>query len=362
MLCDVSTGVPRPLVPTSWRPAIFSAVHNLAHPGVRATRRLISGRFVWSKMATDVAQWCRDCQGCTHGKVHRHVHTPVHAFATPSRRFAHLHVDLVGPLPSSKEGYTHLFTIRDRTTRWPEAVLLKNTTATDCAAALTSGWIARFGVPDVITSDRGVQFTSAIWQILCKTLRIKHITTTAYHPQSNGLVERFHRQLKNALKSRACGVDWAEHLPWVMLGIRAAPKEDSAVSAAEMVYGSPLTLPGQLLTAEDMPADNTQQRVETAVEKFAAATRTYADAVQAVPGELAEVELVYVRQDAVKPPLTPSYSGPFKVIERSPKFFRLKIGDREEVVSADRLKPHTGTAATQPAVPPHRGRPPKKRR
>ena len=147
--------------------------------------------------------------------------------------------------------------------------------------------------------------------------------------------------MKNALKSRACGVDWAEHLPKVMLGIRAAPKEDSAVAAAEMVYGSPLTLPGQLLTAEDMPADNTQQRVETAVEKFSAATRTYADAVQAVPRKLGEVELVYVRQDAVKPPLTPSYSGPFKVIERSPKFFRLKIGDREEVVSPRTASSHT---------------------
>ena len=90
-------------------------------------------------------------------------------------------------------------------------------------------------MPVVITSDRGVQFTLAIWQILCKTLRIKCVVTTAYHPQSNGLVECFHRQLKNALKSRACRVDWAEHLPWVMLGIRAAPKEDSAVSAAETV-------------------------------------------------------------------------------------------------------------------------------
>ena len=167
--------------------------------------------------------------------MRKHVHTPVQAFATPSRRFAHLHVDLVGPLPSSKEGFTHLFTIVDRTTRWPEAVLMKNTAATDYAIALTSGWIAHFGVPVVITSDRGVQFTSAIWQILCKTLRIKCVVTTAYHPQSNGLVECFYRQLKNALKSRACRVDWAEHLPWVMLGIRAAPKEDSAVSAAETV-------------------------------------------------------------------------------------------------------------------------------
>ena len=116
MLCDVSTGVPRPLVPTSWRPAIFSAVHTLAHPGIRATRRMISSRFVWSRMSADVAAWCRDCQGCARGKVHKHVHTPVQSFTTPSRRFAHLHVDLVGPLPASRDGFTHLFTIVDRTT------------------------------------------------------------------------------------------------------------------------------------------------------------------------------------------------------------------------------------------------------
>ena len=74
-------------------------------------------------------------------------------------------------------------------------------------AALTSGWIAHFGVPSIITSDRGVQFTSQIWQVLCKTLRIKQMVTTVYPPQSNGLIERFHRQLKNALKARDCGVD-----------------------------------------------------------------------------------------------------------------------------------------------------------
>ena len=168
LLCDVSTGVPRLLVPTPMRPAVFSAVHNLAHPGIRATRRLIRGRFVWSKMSANIAAWCRDCQCCARGKVHKHVHTPVQVFVTPSRRFAHLHVDLVGPLPTSQEGYTHLFTIIDRTTCWPDAVLLRSTTAADCAEALTSGWVARFGVPDVITSDWGVQFTSAIWEILCK--------------------------------------------------------------------------------------------------------------------------------------------------------------------------------------------------
>ena len=360
MLCDVSTGVPRPLVPTPMQPVVFSAVHNLAHPGIRATRRLITGRFVWSKMAAIITAWCRDCQGCARGKIHKHVHTPVQAFATPSRRFAHLHVDLVGPLPASQEGYTHIFTVIDRTTRWPEAILLRSTTAVDCAEALTSGWIARFGVPDIITSDRGVQFTSAIWEILCKTLRIKHVQTTAYHPQSNGLVERFHRQLKNALKARACGVDWAKHLPWVLLGIRAAPKEDSAVSAAELVYGTQLSLPGQLLHTEEVPADSTRERVETALQSFTGATRTYAEVVREVPKELSGVSHVYVRRGAVGPPLTQCYSGPYEVLERGPKFFKLQIGKLVEVVSADRLKPHTGLGPVSSADPPRRGRPPNK--
>ena len=84
------------------------------------------------------------------------MHTLVQSFHAASGMLAHLHVDLVGPLPASREGYTHLFTVVDRTTRWPEAVLMKNTTAEDCAKALASGWIARFSVPSIITSDRGV--------------------------------------------------------------------------------------------------------------------------------------------------------------------------------------------------------------
>ena len=81
LLCDMSTGVPRPLVPRLWRLAIFSAVHVLAHQGIHATRRLISGRFVWSKMATDMASWCCDCQGCARGKMHRHVQCCAHSCA-----------------------------------------------------------------------------------------------------------------------------------------------------------------------------------------------------------------------------------------------------------------------------------------
>ena len=113
------------------------------------------------------------------------MHLSPEAIPVPKRCFEHVHVDLVGFLPSSA-GFTYLFPVVDRTTRWPEAIPLSGTTAADCAAALFAGWIQRFGVPSKITSDRGAQFRSGLWAALCQLLNISHVQTTAYHPQANG--------------------------------------------------------------------------------------------------------------------------------------------------------------------------------
>ena len=156
------------------------------------------------------------CLACQGGKVHCHIHLRAEHIPVPTRRFAHLHVDLVGPLPLSA-GLNYVYTILDRTTRWPEAVPLKSITATNCAHTHFHGWIQRFSVPVTITSEQGAQFTSSLWAALCAILDIVHVPTTAYHPESNGLVERFHRRLKDSLRDRA--VDWFIHLPWVMLGL-----------------------------------------------------------------------------------------------------------------------------------------------
>jgi len=357
--CDISTGAVRPLVPVSHRRLIFNALHSLAHPAARATRRLISSRFVWRGMSRDVAEWCKDCQSCARGKVTRHVHSPVQPIAIPDRRFSHIHVDLVGPLPPSAEGFTHILTIIDRSTRWAEAVPMRSTTAVDCANSVIAAWVSRFGVPDVVTSDRGPQFTSAVWAVLCDKLNILHLQTTAYHPQSNGMVERFHRQLKDALRARECGAEWAAHLPWALLGLRAAPKEDSAISSAELVYGSPLRLPGQL-------PDKTAVAEGTAVPPAVRAglpTRLQQSggerAPPAVPAALSGATHVYIRRGNTGPPLTPLYSGPYVVRRREPKFFTLIIGGKHETVSVERLKAHRGVKMVSPASPPPRGRPPK---
>ena len=166
----------------------------------------------------------------------------------PQRRFDHINVDLVGPLPSC-QGFTYLFTIVDRFTRWPEAIPLTDISSLTCARALVSQWIARFGIPSEISSDRGTQFTSDLWGSVTKLLGVRHSKTTAYPPQANGLVERFHRHMKAALRTRLTGPNWIDELPWVLLGIRTAPKEDLGTSSAELVFGEPLTVPGDFIPA-----------------------------------------------------------------------------------------------------------------
>jgi hypothetical protein len=203
---DISKGVFRPLVPVPMRDTVMAAVHNLAHPGVEATVRSVSAKFCWPKMAKQVRLFARQCISCQKAKVSTHIHLAPASIPVPQRRFEHVHVDIVGPLPASS-GFSYLFTVIDRTTRWPEAIPLTGISAAECAAALFSGWIQRFGVPAYITSDRGTQFTSSLWAALCELLSITHIQTTAYHPQSNGLVERFHRRLKDSLRARLAGSD-----------------------------------------------------------------------------------------------------------------------------------------------------------
>ncbi len=138
LLGDISTGVFRPFLPAQFRQTAIRSLHEVHHPGVRATCRLVSAAFCWPHMKKQTAVAARSCLGCQRGKTHHHVHLQPEHIPVPHRRFAHVHVDLVGPLPQSA-GMTYMFTMVDRTTRWPEVVPLSSTTAADCAQALLIG-------------------------------------------------------------------------------------------------------------------------------------------------------------------------------------------------------------------------------
>nr|VZI17555.1 unnamed protein product [Spirometra erinaceieuropaei] len=247
ILCDVSTPSHRPFVPPSLRRKVFSSLHNLSHPGSRATDKLVSHRFVWPGMHKDLKAWTRACIPCQRSKIQRHNKAPIGTFPGPGSRFSHVHLDIVGPLPLSN-GCSYLLTCVDRFTRWPEAIPLPDIAATTVVKAFLSRWVAIFGAPSTITTDRGAQFESNLFQSLLSFLGCTRIRTTIYHPAANGMVERFHRQLKASLRAAADPENWTDHLPLVLLGIRSALKPDLGGSAAELVFGSTVRLPGEMIS------------------------------------------------------------------------------------------------------------------
>ena len=257
-------------------------------------------------------------------------------------------MDLVGPWPTACARYHYLLTVIDRSTRWFEATPLQEITAgaeavLDC---FVSSWISRFGLPAHVTTDRGVQFTSSTWSTWCTKMQVDHITTTAFHPQANGMVEWLHRQLKDALCARGAASAWADHLPWVILGLHAAPKDESGVSAVEVALGQPPVIPGQ-----PTAPDGTVLATLCAPPAVIPATkRSYAE-VAASPSPLDSEEWVYVWRGLAGTPLADKYEGPFHVLEHGLKFFRLKIGER------DLLKPHMAAADPVPAALRGHGRP-----
>ena len=346
LMCDTSTGKHRPIVPPSMRRQVFDSLHSMSHPGISATQRLITARFVWPHIKRHVKQWAKTCLKCQRSKVNKHTSTPLSTFAPPSARFDAIHLDLVGPLPHSN-GYTYLLTVIDRFTRWPEAF------PQTVARTFLQGWVARFGTPTTITTDRGSQFESGLWSDIMVVLGTQRLRTTSYHPQANGLIERFHRQLKGALKCHESQDRWTEALPWALLGIRSAVKEDSKCTAAEMVYGSPLRVPGQFIqphTADAItdPAAyasrlrSTMATLSPTVSRQTSPTSTY------FPAALDSCTHVFVRRDSVKKPVQPPYDGPFRVISRTPKYYQLEMRGKADTVSVDRLKPaHRDTHPSQ---------------
>ena len=342
LLCDVSLGKPRPILPQEWTFLIFNAIHGLSHSGPKPTQRAIAERFVWHGLKKDIKRWCKACHNCQSAKIHKHTKAPLVQRNTPNGRFRSLHIDLVGPL-SPSEGMNYLLTVIDRFTRWPEAIPIPDSKTSTCVKALIQHWISRFGVPEDITTDRGPQFTS-LWSELGKLLGLKLHNTTAYHPQPNGMVERLHRQLKSALKARTTDPYWMDHLPFVLLGLRVAWRENPNCSPAELVYGSSLRIPGEFIdTQNNRQCEPTSQFLRDLQHAMHSAipppTMYHTTPQQHLPPNLAQSGYVYVRVDSHRSPLQRPYEGPFRIIATSDKYFTLDINGRSDKVSVDRLKP-----------------------
>jgi hypothetical protein len=162
-----------------------------------------------------------------------------------------------------------------------------------------------------------------------------------FHPQVNGMVERFHRSLKNPLRARYNESNWSGHLPWVLLGLRTVPK-DFGISCAEMVYGTPLELPGEFVDHLSFESDNKHlanlsETMRTMPVMF---TRLIWQEQRRdrVLDELRAASHMFIRRDSHVLPLAQQYEGPFWDVSKDDKVFHEQRGPCAEVVSVERLK------------------------
>lgn len=338
--CEMSLNSARPYVPSNLRKVVFEKLHKISHPGIRATRRLVTQRYFWPGMSKQLNTWAKECVDCQKSKIYRHTKSATVKIAIPKGRFEHIHLDIVGPLPCSRN-HRYILTIIDRHTRWPEAYPLKDITASTVVDTFIRNYVSRFGVPLNITTDQGGQFTSHMFTELAKMLGCCKISTSPYHPQANGMIERFHRQLKAALMARNGSGAWYDELPIALLGIRSIVKEDLQATPAEMVYGQNLRLPGEIVAmADKFDASDILFKLKQHFKNIKSNLDHHKDSETDiyVPKDLKDCKFVFIRL-IKKRSLQQPYEGPYKVVEKNKKYFKVEINGEVVVIPIDRVKP-----------------------
>ena len=241
------------VVPKDLRNSVMKLAHEsilAGHLAAKKTTERILGSFYWPRIWDDVIRFCQSCDQCQRSTAKGHTpKMPLVQVPLIDEPFSRVAVDLVGPIfPASNKGNRYILTVVDYCTRYPEAVPLKSIETEVVAEGLVDIF-SRTGIPKEMLSDRGTQFTSDLMKEVCRLLSVKQLTTTPYHPQCNGLVERFNATLKGMLKRLTDDHprDWDRYINAALFAYREAPQTSLGFSPFELIYGRPVRGPMTIL-------------------------------------------------------------------------------------------------------------------
>jgi len=219
------------------------------HSGVHKTYKRIRKHYKWKKMFKDIKAYIKSCTKCNKNKVNKPLQMPMIITDTAAKPFEKVYLDIVGPLPLSYKGNKYILTYQDDLTKILDCFPLKNCEAETVADCFYKNIILKyFVIPKRLITDQGTNFTSDLFKRLCKLLRIKKIQITAYHPQSNGSLERAHRPLIEYLRSIVDDKpsEWDDWLGEAALAHNHTPHTSSKYSPIYALYGFQQPLPSNL--------------------------------------------------------------------------------------------------------------------
>ncbi len=208
------------------------------HLGQATTLNRLMARFFWPGIHENVRRWCAACRECQLVNPPASPKAPLRPLPLMQVPFEQIGMDLIGPLEWSARGHRFALVLVDFATRYPEAVALRNISAKSVAEALFS-MISRVGILKEILTDQGTAFMSRTIRELYGLLGIKSVRTSVYHPQTDGLVERFNRTLKTMIRKFVYedAKNWDKWLEPLLFAVREVPHASTGFSPFELLYG-----------------------------------------------------------------------------------------------------------------------------
>ena len=209
------------MVPSSLKEEILEQLHDhitSGHLGFNKTYAKLKERFYWTGMYVDTKKWIESCQICASTKTPRISKSGLLVTMDANEPFETVATDILGPLPTSDSGNKYIIVFSDYFTRWVEVFAIKETDAETIAKLFVNEIVCRYGAPKRLLSDRGKNFLSNLVHHICEFLQVKKVNTTAYHPQTDGLVERFNSTLISMLSSYTSShqTDWDIYIPYLL--------------------------------------------------------------------------------------------------------------------------------------------------
>ena len=320
---------------TQLRMDIIEQAHiDSGHAGHRKTLARMHNKVFWSGLSADVGRYCRHCHTCQVSK-HSTQAKPglLHPMPTPAEKMEVIGMDFIVDLPVSEKGQNCLLVVVDHLTKFTWAFpCTTSITAAQCAELLHERLFSIYGLPAVIVSDRDTRFTSAFWESLMTRLKVKRHRSTAYHPETDGAVERMNQMLEQLIRcsSDSVGADWLDKLPGVLLSLNTNVAASTGFSPAQLMFGyqprsilelefpaaTDQTAADDLLSKMRADLQEAHQRLinaKAAQKKFA--DRHRRDVPDFKDGDLVLLSTKHLRLSGPRK-FWPRWVGPFPVIQK----------------------------------------------
>ncbi|XP_048512598.1 uncharacterized protein LOC125501328 [Athalia rosae] len=324
------------------------------HKGMIKTYRRIRQYYYWTNMKAQIEEYIRNCLECQLKKLTRvKTRQPMVLTDTPGASFDKISMDIVGPLPTSPSGNEYILTIQDQLSKYCLAIPLETTTSAKIAEALIKNVFFKFGAPKYILTDQGANLISSLMKAVAKKFRIKQCRTTAFHPQSNGSIERSHHVLVEYLKQYIKKTNnWDEWLDCAMFSYNTSVHEGTKFTPHELVFGRLARLPSEHTTIDERldrsyedylkqlftTLKNLQTEARENLIKAKERYKYYYDR-KINPLHLSEGDEVFLLKEPRDGKFGDHYTGPYKVLEiLNNQNVRIKVKNNNRVVHRNKLK------------------------